>query len=156
MSLADYAKEHGLKRVGAREPFFEYLKHAWQRRDFAYRLTWTSEDPSAAATARLVDHFVGQAGIPGGHPVAGARKYVFDFAGPALAGLDRESGVAARTDLPDAAILAAAAYPVARSEGIWRVMLDLRTAALPRPEFRLYLARGDAALSETVIRTLDP
>lgn len=36
MSLADYAKQHGLKRVGAREPFFEYLKHAWQRRDFAY------------------------------------------------------------------------------------------------------------------------
>jgi teichoic acid transport system permease protein len=36
MSLAEYAKEHGLKRVGAREPFFEYLKHAWQRRDFAY------------------------------------------------------------------------------------------------------------------------
>jgi teichoic acid transport system permease protein len=36
MSLAEYAQEHGLKRVGAREPFFEYLKHAWQRRDFAY------------------------------------------------------------------------------------------------------------------------
>ncbi len=36
MSLAEYAREHGLKRVGAREPFLEYLKHAWQRRDFAY------------------------------------------------------------------------------------------------------------------------
>jgi teichoic acid transport system permease protein len=36
MSLAEYAKQHGLKKVGAREPFFEYLRHAWQRRDFAY------------------------------------------------------------------------------------------------------------------------
>jgi teichoic acid transport system permease protein len=36
VSLADYAKQHGLKKVGAREPFLSYLKHAWQRRDFAY------------------------------------------------------------------------------------------------------------------------
>jgi teichoic acid transport system permease protein len=36
MSVADYAKQNGLKKVGAREPFFEYLKHAWQRRDFAF------------------------------------------------------------------------------------------------------------------------
>jgi teichoic acid transport system permease protein len=36
MSVADYAKQNGLKKVGAREPFFEYLKYAWQRRDFAF------------------------------------------------------------------------------------------------------------------------
>lgn len=36
MSVADYAKQNGLKKVGAREPLLEYVKHAWQRRDFAY------------------------------------------------------------------------------------------------------------------------
>lgn len=44
MSLAEYAQQHGLKKVGAREPFFSYLKHAWQRKDFAYVMaTFTSE-----------------------------------------------------------------------------------------------------------------
>ena len=36
MSVADYAKQNGLKKVGAREPLLDYVKHAWQRRDFAY------------------------------------------------------------------------------------------------------------------------
>lgn len=36
MSLAEYAKQNGLSKVGAREPLLSYIKHAWQRRDFAY------------------------------------------------------------------------------------------------------------------------
>ncbi|CAB4680322.1 MAG: ABC transporter permease [Actinobacteria bacterium] len=36
MSLAEYAKQNGLSKVGAREPLWSYVKHAWQRRDFAY------------------------------------------------------------------------------------------------------------------------
>jgi len=36
VSLAEYAKQNGLAKVGAREPFLSYIKHAWQRRDFAY------------------------------------------------------------------------------------------------------------------------
>lgn len=36
MSLAEYAKQNGLTKVGARDPLLTYLKHAWQRRDFAY------------------------------------------------------------------------------------------------------------------------
>ena len=36
MSLAEYAKQHGLTKVGARDPLLSYIKHAWQRRDFAY------------------------------------------------------------------------------------------------------------------------
>ena len=39
MSVADYAREHGLKRVGARPPLVEYLKMAWQRRDFAITMS---------------------------------------------------------------------------------------------------------------------
>ena len=36
MSLAEYAKQNGLTKVGARESLLSYVKHAWQRRDFAY------------------------------------------------------------------------------------------------------------------------
>lgn len=133
---------------------------AGERRDFAYRLTWTSADPTRDGTARCIDMFDGPGGIPGAAPVAGVRKFVFDFSGPSLAGLDRASGVAVDTDLPAAAVVSSVAYPVAGasaagSEARWRVMLDLRMNAVSRPEFRLFLKRGDAALSETVIRSIE-
>jgi len=49
MSLADYAREHGLKRVGARPALLEYLAEAWKRRDFAYTMARYN---SEAANAR--------------------------------------------------------------------------------------------------------
>ena len=128
---------------------------AGERREFAYRLTWTSNDPTAGAHARCVDMFEGPAGIPGAPPIAGARKFVFDFAGPALAGLDRRSGVVPETDIPRNALISAAAYPVARAEAHWRVMIDVRMQDMTQPQFRLYLKRGDAALSETVIKAIE-
>lgn len=39
MSLAEFAREHGLKRVGARPAFLDYLAQAWQRRDFAITMS---------------------------------------------------------------------------------------------------------------------
>ncbi|MGE4305650.1 MAG: glucan biosynthesis protein [Novosphingobium sp.] len=127
-----------------------------ERRDLAYRLTWTSRDPEEVTIARCVDVFEGPAGRPGEVPVAGARKYVFDFAGPGLAGLGRDSGIEPSTNLPADALLAVAAYPVAGADARWRVMLDVRTDAAPFAEFRLYLKREDAAVSETVIKMIKP
>jgi teichoic acid transport system permease protein len=49
MSLSDYAREHGLKRVGARPALLEYLSEAWKRRDFAYTMARFN---SEAANAR--------------------------------------------------------------------------------------------------------
>jgi len=126
-----------------------------ERRDLAYRLTWTSKDPTADTNARCVDHFDGAAGIPGAPPVSGARKFVFDFAGGSLADLDRSSGVTPATDLPADALISASAYPVARARNRWRVMLDVRMSAVQQPQFRLYLKRGDTALSETVIKAIE-
>jgi glucans biosynthesis protein len=128
---------------------------AGERRDFAYRLTWTSQDPSADRTARCVDLYEGPGGSPGSPPLPGVRKFVFDFAGPALVGLDRSSGVTPDTDLPKGAIVSAVAYPVARSDALWRVMLDVRAKDLTQPQFRLFLKRGKTALSETVIKALE-
>ena len=48
MDLAKYAAENGLKRVGARPPFFAYLKEAWGRREFALALaTFTNASDNA-------------------------------------------------------------------------------------------------------------
>jgi glucans biosynthesis protein len=123
-------------------------------RTFAYRLVWTSNDPSSDDAARCVDTFEGPAGIPGAPPIEGARKFVFDFAGPSLAGLDRSSGVEAVTNLPAGAILSIHAYPVVGAHALWRVTLDMKPDKADHPEFRLYLRRGNAALSETVIKVL--
>ena len=48
MSLADFAREHGLKRVGARPAFLDYVAQAWSRRDFAFTLAkFTNEAANA-------------------------------------------------------------------------------------------------------------
>lgn len=129
---------------------------AGRSQQLAYRLTWTSTDPSTDDAAHCVDVFEGPAGMPGTPPIEGARKYVFDFAGPALVGLDRSSGVEAATSLPPDAVIASNAYPIVGQQGRWRAMIDVRLGALRQSEFRLYLKRGGGALSETVIKVLKP
>jgi glucans biosynthesis protein len=120
-------------------------------REWRYRLHWTSRDPSVGTGARLVDQWNGAGGIPGATARQDTHKLVFDFEGDCLAGLDRSSGVEAVTNLPAAAVVAQAAYPVVGTARRWRVMLDLRPAAITQSEFRLFLQRKGAALSETVI-----
>ncbi|WP_206244682.1 glucan biosynthesis protein [Novosphingobium terrae] len=123
--------------------------HEWR-----YRLHWTSHDPSVGAGARLVDQWNGAGGMAGAAAQQDTRKLVFDFEGENLAGLDRSSGVEAVTNLPAAAVVAQAAYPVVGVEKRWRVTLDVRPAAITQPEFRLFLRRKGTALSETVVEPL--
>lgn len=129
---------------------------AGQRQDFAYRLTWTSRDLAANANARCIKVFAGPGGVPGGDPIPGATRYVIDFEGDALAGLNRGSGVTAELDLPAAAVLHKAVGPVAGRDRLWRVTLDIKTEGLAAREFRLFLKRGNGALSETVIKAIQP
>lgn len=129
---------------------------AGQRQDFAYRLTWTARDLVATANARCVKVFVGPGGVPGGDPIPGATRYVLDFEGEALAGLDRGSGVSAELDLDPKAVLHKAVGPIAGRDRQWRVTLDVRTDGLAAREFRLFLKRGGGALSETVIKSIRP
>ncbi|NKJ01752.1 glucans biosynthesis protein [Novosphingobium sp. SG707] len=123
--------------------------HEWR-----YRLHWISHDPSAGAGAHLVDQWNGAGGIPGSEARQDTRKLVFDFEGDNLAGLDRSSGVEAVTNLPPAAVVAQAAYPVVGMARRWRVTLDVRPAAITQPEFRLFLRHKGAALSETIIEPM--
>jgi glucans biosynthesis protein len=129
---------------------------AGQRQDFAYRLTWTSRDLAANANARCIKVFAGPGGVPGGDPIPGATRYVIDFEGDALSGLNRGSGVSAELDLPAAAVLHKAVGPVAGRDRLWRVTLDIKTQGLAAREFRLFLKRGNGALSETVIKAIQP
>ncbi|GGE02524.1 glucan biosynthesis protein D [Polymorphobacter glacialis] len=124
---------------------------AGERRDFRYRLRWTSADPSDGGTARAVNVWIGAGGIPGAPPVAGARKYVVDLQGPALVGLTRTSKVEAVINLEPPAMANLSAYPVVGQQDLWRVAVDVMPHKTSAKELRLYLRRGASALSETVI-----
>ncbi|WP_260921914.1 glucan biosynthesis protein [Novosphingobium sp. 9] len=129
---------------------------AGERRDFGYRLTWTSNDPTIDANARCINSFLGPAGIPGHEYIADGLKFVYDFAGPSLKGLTRESGVKLVSSVPQAALIAAEAYPIVGTDDMWRAMIDLKPAGLPAPDFRLFLQHEGTALTETVIQAIEP
>lgn len=52
MNLRDYALEHGLKQMGQRPRFGEYLRETWARRDFAFTMSLYASE-SANARTRL-------------------------------------------------------------------------------------------------------
>jgi len=122
-----------------------------QRLAFDYRLTWNSTDPLAGRNARAVACWTGNAGRPGLDPIPGARKLVVDFLGDSLAGLDIKSGVAAVIDVAGGKLLSSHAYPVIGQTDRWRVMADIAAAPPGPANIRLFLKRGTATLSETVL-----
>jgi glucans biosynthesis protein len=127
---------------------------AGQRLAFDYRLTWNSADPLAGGNARAVACWTGTAGRPGDDPIKGARKLVVDLLGDDLAGLDIHSGVTAAIDISGGTLLDRHAYPVIGQANRWRVVADI-TPQPPGPaNIRLFLKRGTAPLSETVLTQL--
>ena len=125
-----------------------------QQLAFDYRLTWNSLDPLAGRNARAVACWTGNAGRPGQDPTKDARKLVVDFLGDSLAGLDIDSGVAAVVDVGGGKLLTNHAYPVIGQPDRWRVMADIATAPPGPANIRLFLKRGTATLSETVLTQL--
>ncbi len=129
--------------------------HAGQRRDIAYRLTWTTADPSTDSNAHCSNLLIGPASAEGAPVDPSTRKYVIDFHGDSLSGLDESSAVRARADLPAESIIELRAHPLHGRKDAWRAVLSLRLEALAQKEFRLFLQRGAQALSETLLVTLE-
>lgn len=50
MNLSDYALSHGLKQVGVRPKFLEYLRQVWDRRDFAFTMSLYASEAQNART----------------------------------------------------------------------------------------------------------
>ncbi|PZU46086.1 MAG: glucan biosynthesis protein D [Sphingomonas sp.] len=126
-----------------------------ERRDLAYTLRWTSDDLSDDGAARVVDSWTGSGGIPGAPPASGTKKFVVDFEGRGLIGLGRDD-LEADINIPAAALSMKSSYPVVGQAGRWRVMLDIRPDTAGVQELRLFLRRGETALSETLILPLRP
>ena len=116
----------------------------------AYRLHWSDEEPTAAGAAKVVATRVGAAGRPGQPSVAGARKFVVDFAGGRLAALTRASGVEASVTLSRGSPGNLAAYPI---EGTprWRLIFDAPLFKGDTLDLRAFLRLNGEALTETWI-----
>lgn len=116
---------------------------------FDYRLGWVKRDPRpvlahVAATRR------GDGGVPGASSTGEASKYVIDFEGKALDGLDAGSGVEPVVEADRGVVSEAAARPVVGTDR-WRLNFDLGETKGEPVNLRAYLRRGDEALTETWI-----
>jgi glucans biosynthesis protein len=116
---------------------------------FEYDIEWRARDPEATDVATVVATRQGQGGIPGQPIPPDTAKMVVDFAGPALAGLDRESGVEAVLEVKNGDIVQpVSAYRVVGTD-LWRMVFDFRQHDAGPVNLRGYLRNDGRALTET-------
>jgi glucans biosynthesis protein len=113
-----------------------------------YRLYWTDEEPAPVGVAKVVATRIGRGGRPGRPTPTGVRRFVVDFAGGRLAGLNHGSGVQAVVSSNRGGPIGATADPVAGT-GRWRLMFDIAAEAGNPIDLRAFLRLGEEALSET-------
>ncbi|HWA64015.1 MAG TPA: glucan biosynthesis protein [Caulobacteraceae bacterium] len=118
------------------------------RLDLAWRLHWGAEEPIAPGVARVTATRTGRGGPPAGPFPPGRRKFVVDFAGEGLAGLDRSSGVGPVVSLSYGQPFGAVAYPVV-GRPAWRLAFDAEVKPGAALDLRAFLRRGGQALTET-------
>jgi glucans biosynthesis protein len=124
--------------------------------DFAYTLRWIAGEPAPSPLARVVDSFRGAGGRPGHEQIKGTTKIVVDFAGPALAGLTKASGVAPDLQVTRGRADAPSAYPVVGQAGRWRFTVDVTPAGADPVDVRVALRRGGTPLSEVFLTQIVP
>lgn len=117
-----------------------------------YRLHWSAGEPIPAGVAQAMATWTGAGGRPGSPPSPGVTKYVVDFEGGRLAGLDRRSGVVPVVSASLGQPMDAVAYPVVGTHR-WRLMFDIASPAGRELDLRAYLRLGEDALTETWIDT---
>jgi glucans biosynthesis protein len=122
--------------------------------DLAYRLRWIAGEPLPEGPARVVDIWKGAAGRPGQPVVAGAVKLVIDFAGPALTGFGRSSGVTPDISISHGRADTVAAYPVVGQTDRWRLMLDVTPEGHDPVDIRAALRRAGAPLTEVCLEQI--
>lgn len=128
---------------------------AGRRYDYAYRLRWIAGEP-LTGLAHVVETWTGAGGRPGQPPIKGATKLVADFAGPALAGLTRDSGVVPDLSVTHGRADGISAYPVVGKPGTWRLMADITPSGGDPVDVRAVLRRAGRPLGEVLVAQMFP
>jgi glucans biosynthesis protein len=127
-----------------KEPF-----KAGATRTYRYRLRWLDDIPFPSSLARTIGTWTGVGGRPGHKRPEGVRKFVVDFQGKVLADLGRDDGVEIMVT-PSRGILSNDyCHPVVDQRGRWRALFDLEATGPEPVDIRMYLRKGDRALTET-------
>ncbi|WGF89188.1 glucan biosynthesis protein [Marinivivus vitaminiproducens] len=129
---------------------------AGDRFTFGYRLHWLAEEPfPATEIARIAATRIGRGGEPGKPRPDGVHKFVVEFEGQALEGLDQGSKPQPVISASRGEVSYVFAEPVPNTSR-WRAQFDVTVAGSDPVELRLFLAEGDRALSETWLYQYDP
>jgi glucans biosynthesis protein len=119
-----------------------------EARRVRYRITGHDGRLPGHETARVVRTRQGAAGVPGGPPVpAGTRRFVVDFRGGALPGLEAGAAVRARVEARRATLsdVRAARLP----DGAWRATFRARSQGARPLDLRAWLEHDGERLTET-------
>jgi glucans biosynthesis protein len=119
-----------------------------------YRLHWGTDAPAAGDVGRIISTRVGLGGLGGQdldlrHTAPGARKFMIDIQGRAVAGVPVK-GAKAVVTTSRGRITNLDATPV-MDTGRWRIMFDLSDLGGQPADLRAFLQKDGQALSETWI-----
>ena len=118
-------------------------------RRFHYWLRWVDDIPFPTSLARSTGTWTGMGGRPGQPRPKGVRKFVIDFRGPVLKDLGRKDGVEVIVTASSGEISNTYAHPVVDQRENWRAFFDIGATGPEPVDMRLYLRRGQQALTET-------
>lgn len=118
---------------------------AWS---FRYRLHWCAEEPYPPAVGRVVATRIGRGGVPGQPRPKGVRKFVIDFEGGPLDGLEKADAVEPVISASRGAVGNDYTLQVVGTKR-WRAFFDLAAQGKEPVDLRCYLRLGGTTLSET-------
>jgi periplasmic glucans biosynthesis protein len=122
---------------------------AGSRWSFGYRLHWLADEPyPATAVARVRHTRLGRGGIPGQPRPEGVRKFVIDFEGGPLTGLEKLDEVEPVVSASRGGIDNAYALQIVDTKN-WRGFFDLYAEGPEPVELRCFLKLGERPLTET-------
>lgn len=113
-----------------------------------YRLHWVVDEPMPGNLARTYSTRTGHGGVPGLTRPAGVVKFVVDFVGGEIAKYGQGDGVEIVVTTSTGTVRNPYALPVVGTDR-WRAVFDFYADSHDTVELRMFLRRGDTALTET-------
>ncbi|WP_040678020.1 glucan biosynthesis protein [Nitratireductor pacificus] len=115
--------------------------------EFRYRLSWGAIEETTTHFARVMALRSGAGGVSGVENTEGLRKFVVDFDGEILRNLSADSNIEAVVNVSRGDIVHSTVSRI-DSNGMWRLVIDLKPNGAGPVELNAYLNLDDKRLSE--------